>query len=110
MRVSDQNTPIQLDAYIRQSQQKKQPDEAKAPGAQRMGTSDKVELSEQAKQVQQATQSVNNDTEVREDKVRQIKMDVEKGTYKVSGAQVATDMLHETIENNVILQKISTKA
>jgi negative regulator of flagellin synthesis FlgM len=110
MKISDQNAPIQLDAYIRQAQQKRQPDEAKASAVQRPGTSDKVELSEQGKQIQQATQSVNNESEVREDKVRQIKMDVEKGIYKVSGAQVATDMLNETIENNVILQKISTKA
>lgn len=110
MKVSDQNTPIQLDAYIRQAQQQKQPDDSKAQTAARAGTADKVELSEQAKQIQQAARHVNNDSEVREDKVRQIKMEVEKGTYKVVGAQVATDMLNETIENNVILQKISMKA
>jgi negative regulator of flagellin synthesis FlgM len=110
MKVSDQNSPIQLAAYIRQAQQIKQPDEAKASAAQRLGTSDKVELSDQAKQIQQATQSANKGSEVREDKVRKIKMEVEMGTYKVSGAQVATEMLNETIENNVILQKISTKA
>jgi flagellar biosynthesis anti-sigma factor FlgM len=110
MKVTDQNAPIQLDAYIRQAQQKRQPDETKAPVLQKPVAGDKVELSDQAKQIQQATQSVNNESEVREDKVRQIQMEVEKGTYKVSGAQVATDMLNETIENNVILQKISTKA
>lgn len=109
MKVSDQNTPIQ---YIRLAQQQKQPDDTKASSSQSlgMGNSDKVQLSDQAKQIQQITQSVNNESEVREDKVRQVKMEVEKGTYKVSGAQVATDMLNETIENNVILQKISTKA
>jgi hypothetical protein len=37
-------------------------------------------------------------------------MEVEKGTYKVAGAQVATDMLNETIENNIILQKVNTQA
>lgn len=110
MKVSDQNAPIQLDAYIRQAQQKKQPDDVKASAAQKPGAADKVELSEQAKQIQQATQSVNSGSDVREDKVQEIKMEVEKGTYKVSGARVASAMLNETIENNVILQKISTKA
>jgi anti-sigma28 factor (negative regulator of flagellin synthesis) len=42
--------------------------------------------------------------------VEKVKMEVDKGTYKVVGAQVATDMLKESFENNMILQKVNTRA
>lgn len=110
MKVSDQNSPIQLNAYIRQAQQQKQPNDSKAITAGRSTTTDQVELSDQAKKIQQAVQQVQDGSDIRQDKVQQIKMEVDKGTYKVVGAQVATDMLSETIENNIILQKVNTKA
>jgi flagellar biosynthesis anti-sigma factor FlgM len=110
MKVSDQNSPIQLNAYIRQAQQQKQPNDSKAITAGRSTTTDQVELSDQAKKIQQAVQQVQDGSDIRQDKVQQIKMEVDKGTYKVVGAQVATDMLNETIENNIILQKVNTKA
>lgn len=110
MKVSDHNTTIQLGAYIKQVQQQYQPNGSKTKAQTRMETADKVELSDQAKQIQQIARKMNNVSDVREDKVRQVKMEVENSTYKVVGAKVATAMLNEAIENNVILQKISTKA
>jgi flagellar biosynthesis anti-sigma factor FlgM len=69
-----------------------------------------VQISDQARSLQQAVQHVQDGSDIRQDKVQEIKMEVEKGTYKVAGAQVATDMLNETIENNIILQKVNTQA
>ncbi|MGD9366634.1 MAG: flagellar biosynthesis anti-sigma factor FlgM [Desulfobacteraceae bacterium] len=107
MKVADQNTPIQLDAYIRQARQQQiKPDVS--PG--RSGAVDKVQLSDQAKQIQKAAQEANKVSDVREDKVRETKMEVEKGTYKVVGEQVANDMLKESFENDIILHKINTRA
>jgi flagellar biosynthesis anti-sigma factor FlgM len=110
MKISDQNIPIQLDAYIRQTQNQKQTNDSKQMSVGRPGTSDHVELSDQARKLQKAAEQVHQSGDIRSDKVQQVKMEVEKGTYRVSGAQVATDMLHETIENNIILQKVNTKA
>lgn len=110
MKVTDQNMPIQLDAYIKQAQQQKQANDSNASVAGRPVTSDQVQLSDEAKKIQQASQQLQEGDPIRQEKVQQIKMEVEKGTYKVSGAQVATDMLKETIENNVILQKVNMKA
>lgn len=111
MKVSDQSTPIQLDAYIRQTQQQKQkPDDLKASRAAPHGGADKVQLSDQARQIQQAAQDVNKISDVREDKVRETKMEVERGTYKVVGERVANDMLKESFENDIILHKINTRA
>ena len=37
-------------------------------------------------------------------------MDIDKGTYKVSGPKAAGGMLREAFENNVILQKVNVRA
>ena len=111
MKVSDQNSPIQLDAYIKQAQQQPQKAEDVKPTVQGSpGNTDRVELSDHAKKALQAAQQVNQATAGHEDKVRQVQMEIEKGTYNVPSSQVASDMLKESFENDIILQKINTRA
>jgi len=111
MKVSDQNTPIQLDAYVQQAQQQQQKaDDAKPPVQGSPAQADRVELSDDAKKAQQAAQQVNQSTAGHEDKVRQVQMEVDKGTYNVPGEKVASDMLKESFENDIILQKVNTRA
>ncbi len=110
MKVADNNTPIQLDAYTRQLQQNGQRSKT-APQEQGgiKAPNDKVELSSAAMEYQRASQTSGDIGLVDDDKVQKVKMQVETGTYKVVGAQVATDMLKESLENDVILQKINTR-
>ena len=108
MKVSDHNSPIQLDAYVKQVQQKK--DDARPTVQGSPGGADRVELSDHAKRAQQAAQQINQATAGHEDKVKEVRMEVEKGTYKVPAMQIASDMLSESFENDIILQKINTRA
>ena len=112
MKVTHNSTPIQMDAYLKQIQQQRQSqNDTKSSGAAPAATSDKVQLSAQARQVQQAAKiSEGAAGDVREEKVRQVKMDLERGTYQVNSGQVATDMLKETFANNMILKQIDTMA
>ncbi len=111
MKVSDHNSPIQLDAYIKQAQQQQQKVDDTKPTVQGSpGNVDRVELSDHAKKALQAAQQVNQTTAGHEDRVRQVQMEVEKGTYNVPAKQVASDMLKESFENDIILQKINTRA
>jgi negative regulator of flagellin synthesis FlgM len=111
MKVMQNTTPIQMDAYLKQIQQQRQSqNDTRTTGTAQAGTADKVQLSAQARQIQQAAQASEATTGVREDKVRQVKMDLEQGTYQVNSSQVATDMLKETFENNMILKNIDTRA
>jgi flagellar biosynthesis anti-sigma factor FlgM len=112
MKVSDHNSPIQLDAYVRQAQQQQQQkmDDAKAtPQGSHQGP-DRVELSNQAQKAFQAVEQVSQTTADHDDRVRQVQMDVEKGTYEVPAHRVASDMLKESFENDIILQKVNTRA
>ena len=67
---------------------------------------DKVRLSARAREVQEAANTLAKMPDVREKKVRQVKMEVESGTYRVVGNKVAMDMLRETFENNMALSQI----
>jgi negative regulator of flagellin synthesis FlgM len=67
---------------------------------------DKVQLSDQARQVKEAADTLAKLPDVREKKVQQVKMEVEAGTYNVSGQKVAMDMLKESFENNMVLSQI----
>lgn len=111
MKVSDHNSPIQLDAYVKQAQQQQQKTDDSKPTPQGShGGADRVELSDHAKQAQKAAQQVNQASAGHEDKVKQVQMEVEKGTYKVPSMKVASDMLKESFENDIILQKVNTRA
>jgi len=110
MKVTQNNSPIKMDAYIKQIQlQHQQKDVQQSTNAQK-GTVDKVQLSDQAKQIQQRSFSHGQAGDIRDEKVRQVKLDIEKGTYNVNPAKVATDMLREAFENNKVLKSIDTRA
>jgi negative regulator of flagellin synthesis FlgM len=68
---------------------------------------DKVRLSARAREVQEAANAMAKIPDVREEKVQQVKMEVDSGTYKVVGNKVARDMLRETFENNMVLSRIN---
>lgn len=112
MKVSDHHSPIQLDAYVKQAQQQKQQklDDTKPTLQGSHGGPDRVELSDQAKKALQAAQQVNQTTASHEDKVRQVQMEVEQGTYNVPATRIASDMLKESFENDIILKKVNARA
>jgi negative regulator of flagellin synthesis FlgM len=68
-------------------------------GSAAMKPEEKVELSTTARDILQAKVEVSGLPDVREEKVQEIKSQVEKGTYNVSGAQIANKMVGESILN-----------
>lgn len=60
-------------------------------------TEEKVNLSTQAKDYQQITNTLSQLPDVREEKIQEIKSQVEKGTYNVSGEKIAGKMVEESI-------------
>jgi flagellar biosynthesis anti-sigma factor FlgM len=111
MKVNSNSPSVELNAYIKQVRQQQSGgnDPAAQSAAKPAQSGDKVVLSDQARQLQQATQSAKEASDVDMKKVQQARMEVDKGTYNVVGAQVATDMLRESFENNLILQKVNKR-
>lgn len=111
MKVDANNSSVEMNAYlkqVRQQQQRTNESSNQTAGRTAQG-GDKVNLSSQARELQQASQAAQSASDVDVQKVSQVKMDVDQGTYKVVGAQVATDMMRESLENNLILQKVNTR-
>ena len=69
----------------------------KQAGAAAVKPQEKVDLSTMAIEIQQAKVEVSKLPEVREEKVQEIKAQVEEGTYNVSGEQIANKMVGESI-------------
>jgi negative regulator of flagellin synthesis FlgM len=66
---------------------------AQTPPAQ----GDRVQISDQAREMQAARQAVAQMPEVDEEKVARIKTQIQNGTYKVDGRKVADNMLAESL-------------
>ncbi|MBP7765342.1 MAG: flagellar biosynthesis anti-sigma factor FlgM [Deltaproteobacteria bacterium] len=62
-----------------------------------MKPEEKVHLSTTAREIQKAKVAVSELPDIREEKVQAIKAQVEKGTYNVSGEQIAEKMVGESI-------------
>ncbi len=60
-------------------------------------TEEKVDLSTQAKDIQLAKNALSQLPDVREQKVQEIKSQVENGKYNVSGEKIAGKMVGESI-------------
>jgi negative regulator of flagellin synthesis FlgM len=58
---------------------------------------EKVNLSSQAKDIQQAKNVLNQLPDVREAKVQEIKTQVDKGTYNVDAGKIAEKMVKDSI-------------
>ncbi len=60
-------------------------------------TEEKVDLSTKAKDIQQAKNAVTSLPDVRQEKVQEIKAQVDKGTYDVNAGKIADKMMKESI-------------
>ncbi|MEN6620513.1 MAG: flagellar biosynthesis anti-sigma factor FlgM [Smithella sp.] len=58
---------------------------------------EKVDLSTQAKDIQQVNNTLSQLPDVREEKIQELKSQVEKGTYNVNGEDIAGKMVGESI-------------
>ncbi len=71
--------------------------EKPAANATTTKTGEKVDLSTQAKDIQLAKNALSQLPDVREQKVQEIKSQVENGKYNVSGEKIAGKMVGESI-------------
>lgn len=110
MKVNGDQTAIQLDAYLKNIQAKKAQASNKQNQAPVQNSVDQVNLSGKARAMQQAAHELSNAEGRIAGRVQQVKMEIDKGTYKVDGAKVANDMLKESIENGQVFNKIDMRA
>jgi len=98
------NSPFaRLDAYVKINGKEKNRVQGSPKEAPKGGLSeDKVALSPEAKQIQGAKKLLDSLPDIREDKVAEIKEQIEAGTYNIDGEKIAFKMIRESILNELV--------
>ena len=99
MEIITGNKPFSgLDAYVKNVGKGKNRINGSPKEAPKGGLSeDKVALSPEAKQIQDVKKRLDSLPDVREDKVAEIKEQIEAGTYTIDGEKIAFKMIRESI-------------
>ena len=76
---------------------------------QENGSADSIRLTKEGREFQNAANQARLLPDVREERVQQLKRQLETGTYRVEGSRIAVNMIDESVENNSVLKHIDTK-
>lgn len=71
---------------------------------------DTVDLTTSGREVNAALKDARSLPDVREDRVTQLRRQLERGTYRVNGHGIAANMIGEALENNQVIKHIDSKA
>ena len=96
------NQGIGIDAYVNQVQDKNKvgtPDNKPEKTAVKADT---VVLSDAAKRVQEARRQLDNIPDVREEKVSQLRNQIQNGTYEINADKIAGKMIKEGLLNDAL--------
>ena len=100
MEITPKDT-VNIDAYVNQVQEKDKADAASEQPEKQQAKADTVVLSDTAKAVQEAKTQLDSIPEVREDKVAELKEQIENGTYEVDSEKLAEKMITDSIINEL---------
>ncbi len=95
----DKSQGIQVDAYVSQVHQKKQADQAADQAKESATKTDTVVISEAAKRIQETRAKLDEVPDVREDKVAELRNQIQSGTYQVDAQKTAEKLLKEQLGN-----------
>ncbi len=96
------NQGIGIDAYANQVQDK---NKVGTPDNQPEKTgvkADTVVISDAAKRVQEARRQLDDIPDVREDKVSQLRSQIQNGTYEINADKIAAKMIKEALLNDAL--------
>ncbi|MFO7985601.1 MAG: flagellar biosynthesis anti-sigma factor FlgM [Desulfatiglandaceae bacterium] len=97
MKIFGDNRLANLDAYLKGIRDKNRADASSSKGSGDAGSTDKVELSPEAKQIQKAKKLVDALPDIRKEKVEEIKSRIKAGAYEVDSEKVASKMMEESL-------------
>ena len=96
------NQGIGIDAYVNQVQDKNKvgtPDNKSEKSAVKADT---VVISDAAKRIQEARRQLDDIPDVREDKVSQLRNQIQNGTYEINADKIAAKMIKEGLLNDAL--------
>ena len=94
------NQGVQIDAYVNQVQDKNKVDPSENKSDKTAAKTDTVVISDAAKRIQEARSQLDEVPDVNEEKVAQLRNEIENGTYKINADQIAGKMIREGLIND----------
>lgn len=93
---------VNIEAYVNQVQEKDKVDATHEQPEKQQTKADTVVLSDTAKKVQEAQKQLETLPDVREDKVAQLKEQIENGTYEIDEEKIAGKIIKDSLLNDLI--------
>ena len=110
MKIPGRSTTIQLDSYVQKINQIHRKETTEKHNEGQLPGGDRVNLSSHAKEAQQAFKTLKAMPEIRQDKVSDVKTQMETGSYQVDSEKTSEELLRETFENNSVMSKLDIMA
>ena len=101
MEITPKDT-VNIEAYVNQVQNKDKVDATSEQPEKQQTKADTVVLSDTAKKVQEAQKQLEAIPDVREDKVAQLKEQIENGTYDMDEEKIAGKMIKDALLNDLL--------
>ena len=95
----EKNQGVQIDAYVNQVQDKTKPEPSEAKSEKATSKKDTVVISDAAKRIQEVRSQLDEVPDVDEEKVAQLRQEIEDGTYNRSADDIAAKMITEGLIN-----------
>ena len=92
---------VNIEAYVNQVQDKDKVEATPEKAEKQQAKTDTVVLSDAAQRIQEARKQLDALPDVREDKVAQLKQQIENGTYEIDAEKIADKMLKDSLLNNL---------
>jgi negative regulator of flagellin synthesis FlgM len=102
MEISGKIPPIKISAYMNNAQEKKKINDSTGHDPKSVLKEDKVDISRTAREVKEARAQLDNVPDIREEKVAEIKNEINKGTYTIDGKKVAFNMIRESLIDETV--------
>ena len=102
MKITGKNPYVNLDAYTKNVKDKENTDAPLKKTPKEVLGGDKVVLSPEAKKIQEAKELMGSIPDIREEKVAQIKAQIENGTYRIKEKELAAKMIKESFLNELL--------
>jgi negative regulator of flagellin synthesis FlgM len=98
MKVSDSKSPSSAIQYLQQNQKLNQPDKSQnAPEGKPSQEEDRVDLSQEAKDLKKIHDALADAPEVRTEKVEALQQQVQENRYQVNSPAVADKMVRQAL-------------
>ena len=97
MKIAGDSRLSNLDAYIKNVRNRKKAGTISNEGSGDIVSKDKVVLSDEAKQIQQAKELIDSLPEIRKDRVADIRARIERGEYQIDGEKIASKIIEESL-------------